>query len=124
MEMKLSVDRNMKSVFCCAAVLFSQAGLAQMPDLSQVPTSIPQVSAPGTNVGTPDAKSLLKQAGEKVVVHLNSASPKELQKVPGLSADNVSAIVAARPFKSVTDLAKVKGISQALYAKIKPYVRL
>ncbi len=118
----------MKKITFCATILASQISLAQMPDLSKVPTSIPQVPAAdktdGSSAGAMDTKSMMKMASDKAVIHLNSATPAQLEKVPGLSAENASAIVAARPFKSVAELAKVKGIGPALYAKIKPYVKL
>ena len=118
----------MKSLMICSFVFLAQIAFAQMPDFSKIEKSIPKVDVPSASAdpatGPASAKSLLKTASEKAVVHLNSASPAEIQKVPGISAENANAIVAARPFKSVTDVAKVKGISQSLFAKIKPYLKL
>ncbi len=56
------------------------------------------------------------------VVNINTASAEQLQQLPGIGATKAQAIVKHRgtqPFKSVEDLAKVKGIGEALLSKIK-----
>ncbi len=55
--------------------------------------------------------------GEKV--SLNSATKEELEKLPGIGPAKADAIIKARPFKSLDDLTKVKGIKKDVYAKIK-----
>ncbi len=55
-------------------------------------------------------------------VDLNSASPKELEALPGIGAKTAEEIVKARPFKSVDDLKNVKGIGKAKFAKLQPLV--
>lgn len=57
---------------------------------------------------------------------LNSASAKELEKLPGIGEKSAAAIVAYRtekgPFKTVQELLKVKGVGQKTLEKIKPLV--
>jgi competence protein ComEA len=56
------------------------------------------------------------------VVNINTASAEQLQQLPGIGVTKAQAIVKHRrthPFKSVEDLAKVKGIGEALLSKIK-----
>ena len=55
--------------------------------------------------------------GEKI--SLNSASKADLEKLPGIGPAKADAIIKARPFKSVEDITKVKGIKNDIYAKIK-----
>lgn len=44
------------------------------------------------------------------LVDLNTADEKALEAIPGVGPATAKAIIAARPFKSVDDLKKVKGI--------------
>src|SRR5258706_494224 len=55
-------------------------------------------------------------------VDLNTADEKTLEGLPGVGAATAKAIIAARPFKSVDDLKKVKGIGDAKYAALKDKV--
>lgn len=44
-------------------------------------------------------------------VDINHADAATLQKLPGITADNARAIIAARPFKSMSDLDTIKGLT-------------
>ncbi len=55
-------------------------------------------------------------------VDLNTASETELESLPGVGAKTAQAIIAARPFKSVDDLNKVKGIGNTKFDKLKELV--
>jgi competence ComEA-like helix-hairpin-helix protein len=44
-------------------------------------------------------------------VDLNTASPAELERLPGVGTEFANAIIASRPFKSVDDLRRVPGFS-------------
>jgi competence protein ComEA len=55
-------------------------------------------------------------------VELNTASPQELEALPGIGPVTAKAIIEARPFKSVNDLTNVTGISQVKLAALKPLV--
>lgn len=54
-------------------------------------------------------------------VHLNIASLKELEELPGVGEATAKKIVAGRPYKSVDDLERA-GISEKEMAKIRPLV--
>lgn len=56
------------------------------------------------------------------VVNINTANAAQLQQLPGIGSAKAKAIIEHRqskPFTSVEDLAKVKGIGKALLSKIK-----
>jgi competence protein ComEA len=55
-------------------------------------------------------------------VNINTASVTELENLPGIGPVKAQAIVQNRPFASVEDLKKVKGIKEGTLAKIRPFV--
>ncbi len=56
------------------------------------------------------------------LVDVNTADLKALAGLPGVGEKTAQEIVKGRPYKSVDDLAKVKGIGEKKLAKIKPLV--
>jgi competence protein ComEA len=67
------------------------------------------------------AEKAAKKAPEKPV-DVNNASEKELTTLPGVGPKIAKEIVAARPFQSVDDLKKVKGIGDKTFSMMKPHV--
>ena len=61
-------------------------------------------------------------AGEKV--SLNNANLEQLEKLPGIGPKKAQAIIQARPFQSIEDVMKVKGIKAGIFNKIKDHVSL
>ncbi len=61
------------------------------------------------------------QPGESRV-NVNTASEAELQRLPKVGPVTAKAIVAARPFKSVDDLDRVKGIGKKTLDSLRPFV--
>jgi len=76
--------------------------------------------SPRTRPRNPAAKH--KAADNRV--SLNTASAEELAAIKGLSKKLATAIVAARPFKSVEALLEVKGMGPKLLQKLHPLFRL
>lgn len=73
---------------------------------------------------TPPASSLPAgkvQPGEPRV-NVNTASEAELQRLPKVGPVTAKAIVAARPFRSVDDLDRVKGIGKKTLDSLRPFV--
>jgi len=67
---------------------------------------------------TPTVAALLPQTK----LDVNTASPAELQNIPGIGPVVAERIIAARPFKSADDLQRVKGIGAGKrYEKIRPF---
>ena len=56
------------------------------------------------------------------LVDINTADQKTLESLPGVGPATAKEIVKGRPYKSVDDLANVKGIGKSKLEKIKPLV--
>jgi competence protein ComEA len=63
-----------------------------------------------------------------MVVNINTATVKELIRVPGIGKVTAKRIVAYRekngPFKQIEDIQKIKGIGSKKFAKIKDLITL
>lgn len=55
-------------------------------------------------------------------VDLNSANREQLESLPGIGPETAKAIIAGRPYASVDDLDKVKGIGPATIEKLRERV--
>ena len=55
-------------------------------------------------------------------VNLNTANQSELESLPHIGPARARLIIAARPFKSVSELARIRGISPALVQELSPLV--
>lgn len=121
---------KLSKLFVVLAMSFATvSAFAQMPDADQLKA---QADAAGKQA-TQDtqkaeasahstAESTMKKVEAKALVNLNTASAADLTKVPGIGPSRAQAIIAARPYKSLSDLKKVKGIKEGVIAQIKPYV--
>jgi competence protein ComEA len=76
-----------------------------------------------------DAFAKKKKAADEVapsasaaLIDLNTADQKTLESLPGIGKSTAKAIIAGRPYKSVDDLKKVKGISDSKLKAIKDKV--
>jgi competence protein ComEA len=59
------------------------------------------------------------------VVNLNTASAAELQLLPGVGPAKAEAILAyrrLRPFRTVDELARIKGIGRKMVKKLRPHL--
>jgi competence protein ComEA len=59
------------------------------------------------------------------VVNVNTATAEQLALLPGIGPSRAAAIIEARehrPFASVNDLVRVRGIGRAMLQRLTPYV--
>lgn len=72
--------------------------------------------------------SQLNVSSEPIVLDLNTASERALQKISGIGEVTAQAIVEYRElrggFSSVDELINVRGIGQATLEKIRPYLKV
>lgn len=62
-----------------------------------------------------------KASSPQSVLDLNTATEKELQSIKGISPVLADRIIAGRPYRTVDDLRKVKGIGPKKLENIRPY---
>jgi competence protein ComEA len=86
-------------------------------------TSAKETTKKGKAAPTTKAKEA-KAAATKpgAPVDLNTADQKALEALPGVGPATAKKIIAARPFKSLEDLSKVKGMSKAKVEALKDKV--
>lgn len=62
--------------------------------------------------------------GKSKRVNLNTASKSELESLPGVGPTVADNIIAARPFKTVSDLKSVSGIGEQRFLELRPHVTI
>ena len=73
--------------------------------------------------------SLAEDASPQLVgtVNINTATPEQLELLPGIGEARAKAVIAMRKqrggFKSVDELAEVKGIGEVALERLRPFVR-
>jgi competence protein ComEA len=86
---------------------------------AQVPAAPGMPAAPTVPVPPAMKTAAAKAAPATGPVDLNTASEAALVELPGVGPATAKAIIAGRPFASVDDLAKVKGIGAAKVAALR-----
>jgi competence protein ComEA len=100
------------------------------PTLAPTPPSAPATTPAPATVATPKtpretskpkAGSTARLAPGKLV-NINTAPKEELDALPGIGPVKAQAIIDTRPFKSIEDIMKVKGIKEGEFSKIKDLI--
>ncbi len=106
-----------------APVVEAQAAVEATPAVEEAAVK-PAAKAKPAKAAAPKAKAPAAKAAEPKAaapagVSINTASESELAAVKGLPKAVAAAIVAARPFKSIDELVKVKGMGVKMLDKLK-----
>ena len=67
-------------------------------------------------------KQLSAKKPKKHSIDLNAATSRELQMISGVGPVLATTIISNRPYSSVEDLQRVKGVGPKLFERIRPYV--
>lgn len=59
---------------------------------------------------------------EKMIININTANVEQLQYLPDIGPATAKEIIKARPFQTVDDLKKVRGIGDKTLQKIRPRI--
>jgi competence protein ComEA len=81
-------------------------------------TDVTKRKASGETAGVGDATAAASRS-RAARVDLNTADRITLESLPGVGPATASAIIAARPFKSVAELKRVDGIGDVRFAELK-----
>lgn len=66
-----------------------------------------------------------KRAGEgSLVVNINSATAAELETLPGIGPALAQLIIEGRPYQTIEELDRVRGIGPILFTSLRPLVRI
>jgi DNA uptake protein ComE-like DNA-binding protein len=88
--------------------------------------SLQQHTADATAAAKRDAEAITKGVAEglarKGPVNINTASDKELARLPGVTPAVAAAIVAKRPYSSTRDLVRKRVMSSAEYDRVKAQI--
>jgi competence protein ComEA len=85
------------------------------------PTAAKTAPAPTSAKTTVSPKATPKTpAGQKV--DINTAAKEDLDTLPGIGPVKAQAIIEARPFKTIEDIMKVKGIKEGEFSKIRDLI--
>jgi DNA uptake protein ComE-like DNA-binding protein len=101
---------------------FSAIGLTlllAMPVAAQTAAPSKSPSSPAANAPSPAAKATGKSEKAGELVDINSATPEELDKLPGVGPARAKAIIAGRPYNGKDDLPNRKIIPANVYNGIK-----
>jgi competence protein ComEA len=106
------------------------ASVAPEPSHEPSPPPPPIVTisaAPSTPIQEPGVASRARASPNEPVV-LNTATPEDLRRLPGIGQKRANAIADLRSrigrFHAIEDLLKVKGIGRAMLKRLRPLVRL
>ena len=68
-------------------------------------------------------QDLFGPAKRSLIVNVNTASAKELESLPGVGSSRAEEIIANRPYSSVDDLSRVKGMTPRVIDQLRPFAK-
>lgn len=99
--------------------LAPSAAAAPVVAEKKVTVTAPEVKTEAKTEVKPETKAAKTKKPAKSTVSVNTASATEISAIKGISDALAKAIVAARPFTSLDELTRVKGMGAKLLAKLR-----
>ncbi len=82
-----------------------------------------QLNVPSKQIAVLGNDGNAKSVAPSQRINLNSATETELESLPGVGPKLAARIVAGRPYNSLEDLDKVKGVGPSMLTKLSPLVK-
>ncbi len=119
-------DSKRQSLIMTGIALLLLSGLLLYFSLSQPKVSKEETTASSLVSSTEYQANVIVQGGVSYPVNLNTCSVEELMNIDGIGESRASAIIEYRNYiggyTSVDQIKNIKGIGDALYEKVAPYL--
>lgn len=109
----------------------TQAPTTQTPAIQTPATQAPapqQTATASDSPGAPPPSEPAQKLEAGRTLDVNTATAEQLQLLPGIGPSRAAAIIADRerngPYRTVEDLARVRGIGPVTVENLRPYVRI
>jgi competence protein ComEA len=109
------MERWLTAAYICVVVAIGLASLWPRLTVQFTPTQVKN---------TPQALQAGPVRPAVAIVNLNTASQAEIESLPGIGPVLAQRIIEGRPYRSLEDLERVRGIGPRLLERLRPLVGL
>ena len=110
--------KRIPAVFAAVVAMAFVASVAMAADSTAPATTAPATTAPAKSTSSTTHHSSSKSKTTHPKTDLNTASKEDLMKLPGVDDATADKIVAARPFKSRSELESKNIVTKEQYGKL------
>ena len=114
--------KRIPAVFAAVVAMAFVASVAMAADSTAPATTAPATTAPAKSTSSTTHHSSSKSKTTHPKTDLNTASKEDLMKLPGVDDATADKIVAARPFKSRSELESKNIVTKEQYGKLSAMV--
>jgi competence protein ComEA len=88
---------------------------------AQILTDGDQLRVPAKGISGRQDKNAASPSGERI--NLNTATPSQIETLPGVGPKLAQRIIEGRPYSSLKDLDAVKGVGPSMLKKLEPLIK-